>query len=502
MRSDEFRACIHPREYPRFILALIFALPIAIAVLAAVLLSFGLVLAYILLIAFFVWFVFEIAYAHFLANCILVSEHNYPRVNALLDEMKKKIGVDKRVDVFVYQQGEFNAYFSMLFARRAIFLNSELLEQGVTDDELRWLLGRFIGRIRAKQRMGPLSWVIALAERLIVFNFFIYPYIRATAYTGDRVALAAIDGDISTAVSAMNKLMVGRQLGYSVNPAGIVMQYKRVKGSLFAFLARLSLPLPHTLARYFDLIAFAEKRFPSRFDEFAAMNPSFQTAGGTWRLMRSGETGYVGGGLSAGAVGAMLLIGFLVTGVAGGVMFASMGTGAFASLTSMFNGGGYHNDPYASTDYATYETPAPPAEAPAEAPAYYDTYATDPAAAPAPEPSYTPPSYSAPASTTNTSGNTYGAIAISESTMAWGSSWNATSQAEAERTAIEYCGRSDCRSVNWFRNACGALAMSGNRAWAADWGATQEEARSKALAACRSSGGTSCQIQNTTCSSQ
>lgn len=490
MTSAEFRACVHPREFPRFLLALLFALPLSLALIAAVFVSMGIVLAYVLLIAFVVWFSFEIIYAHFLANCILVSEHNYPRVHALLDETKERIGVDKRVDIFVYQQGEFNAYFSMLFARRAIFFNSELLEQGVTDDELRWLIGRFVGRIRAKRRMGPLSWVIALAERLLIFNLFIYPYIRATAYTGDRVALAAIHGDISTAVSAMNKLMVGRQLGYSVNPAGIVMQYKRVKGSLFAFLARLSLPLPHTLARYFDLIAFAEKRFPAEFEKFAAMNPSFQTSGGTWRLMRSAETGHAGGGLSAGAVGALLFAGFIVTGVASAALFATVGYGGLASLP--FFGRDYAYDDYYPTE-SEYAIPAEPA---AEAPAasYYDPYA-----AAAPAASYDTPAPPAPAA----SYTTYAAYAISDSTRRWGVSWNATSRAEAESAAIGYCESSDCRSVVWFSDSCGALAMSGDGAWAAsNWAANENEARERALSSCRDYGGASCEVQHATCSSR
>ncbi|HYD87305.1 MAG TPA: DUF4189 domain-containing protein [Vitreimonas sp.] len=479
MRSDEFRACIHPREYPRFLLALLFALPITLALLAVVVVTFGLALAYVLLLAFLVWFGFEIFYAHFLANCILVSEHNYPRLNALLEESKQTIGVDKRVDIFVYQQGEFNAYFSMLFARRAIFINSELLEQGVTDDELRWIIGRFVGRIRAKQRMGPLSWIIALAERLMIFNLFIYPYIRATAYTGDRVALAAIGGDISTAVSAMNKLMVGRQLGYSVNPAGIVMQYKRVKGSLFAFLARLSLPLPHTLARYFDLITFAERRFPAAFDQFAAMNPSFQTAGGTWRLMRSAETSHAGGGLSAGAVGALLLIGFVGTGAAGAGLLATVGYGGMSSLLP---GSGYLDQTYYPIEetspslsepytdpYVTVEAPVEPYSSEAGAPEVYETYA---------------------------------AYAISESTLTWGAAWNAASQAEAESTAVSTCGYADCRSVLYVRNSCAAIAISPDGAWAADGGATAAEASVNALAACRNYGGASCQVQNATCSTQ
>ena len=483
MSPDEFRACIHPREYPRFILALVFAAPVTLAVLALIFVTFGFALAYILLLAFFIWFGFEIFYATLLANWILVSEHNYPRLHALLEETKERIGVTQRVDIIVYQQGEFNAYFSMLFARRAIFVNSEVLEQGVTDDELRWIIGRFVGQVRAKRRMGPMAWVIALAERLVVFNLFIYPYIRATAYTGDRVALAGINGDITTAIAAMNKLMVGRQLGYSVNPAGIVMQYRRVKGSLFAFLARLMSPLPHTIPRYFDLIAFAERRYPQEYQKFAAMNPSFQTAGGAWKLLWSTQKpSYAGQGLSAAAVGWLLILGAIGTGVVGVGLIAVAGSGGPGELIAALTGGGYNSsgayDPY--SDYPTIEAPAAAdyydAPAPAEAPAdpYYEPAAT----------------YS-----------TFAAYAISDSSLAWGAAWNASSRADAESHAVQECGRSDCRAILYFQNACGALAIdSYNRAWGADWDANLSDARAKALTACGRYG-SSCQIQNAVCSS-
>lgn len=370
MTPDEFRANIHSREYPRLLLALLFALPLAITALILFAVSFGLILAWVLFGAFVFWFIFEITYAHFQANWIIVSEHNYPRLHALLLETKQRIGVSQRIDIIVYQQGEFNAYFAMLFARRAIFMNSELLEQGVTDDELRWLIGRFVGQVRAKRRLGPLSWAIAVTERLGIFNLFIYPYIRATAYTGDRVALASINGDISTAITAFNKLIVGRLLGYSVNPAGMIIQYRNVKGSLFAFLARLLSPLPANLARYYDLIAFAQQRFPDQYARFAAMNPGLQTAGGPQRLMYTApQPSYVGQGLSSGTVGAMLFFGSLGVGVLGVGLMAGVGSGYFSD---MFNGGGYTRteEPYYDP-YAAPETEAPPA---AEAPPaeYYE----------------------------------------------------------------------------------------------------------------------------------
>jgi hypothetical protein len=439
-----------------------------------------LALAAVLLLAFFVWLAFEIFYATLIANWILVSEHNYPRVHKLLEEVQETIGVKERVDIIVYEQGQFNAYFSMLFARRAIFMNSELLEQGVTDDELRWVIARFVGRIRAKRRIGPLRWAIALTERLGLFNLFIFPYERATAYTGDRVALAVINGDISTAISAMNKLIVGRQLGYSVNPAGIVIQYKRVKGSLFAFLGRLFSPLPAATARYFDLIAFAAERYPNEYAKFAAMNPSFQTVGGAWRLLNTAQLpSYAGQGLSSGAVGGLLFGGAAILGVVAVVTISTHGGFRLPALPASYQ------STMAATGAPADHTYAPPSS--------YET----PAAAPAPDYS----TYNAP---TPVSYSTFGAYAISDSTLSWGAAWNGATRESAESAARDQCGAhaSDCKAVIYFQNACGALAIDANqRAWGADWGATLAEARANALEACAQYGA-SCRIQNAVCSSQ
>ena len=193
--------------------------------------------------------------------------------NTLVEQLKAKIGYAKPVYIFVYEHGQFNAYMRHLFFRRAIFLNSELLESGVGDAEIGWIVARFIGYLRARREAGVLGWVVRAAQHLIVFNLFILPYERALVYTGDRIAVAAIDGDISSTISALQKLLVGRQLGYSVNPEGIIAQRRMLKGSVFAFLARIGSSFPPLVSRYVDLIVFAKQFFPVQYASFEAANP-------------------------------------------------------------------------------------------------------------------------------------------------------------------------------------------------------------------------------------
>jgi hypothetical protein len=272
LSRDAFRSFKHPLYPRRFALALFFSL-LLFPLIAAGLVA-GTIVLVVPLFAFLIWMSGRVIYAEFLGRAILVSELNYARIHHIGEDLKARIGYNKKVDIFVYEQGNFNAFlYKFLFYRRAVFLNSELLEAGVTDDELRWLIGRFVGYLRARREAGFWGWAIRAAQKLIVFNFFLLPYERALVYTGDRIALGVIGGDISSAVAAMQKIFVGRQLGYSVNPSGIVAQHRMVKGSLFALLARLPIAYPHMTARYVDLIGFAKRRYPEQFMRFDAANP-------------------------------------------------------------------------------------------------------------------------------------------------------------------------------------------------------------------------------------
>jgi hypothetical protein len=281
--EQAFRELQHPLQRRRFLLAFFFALMLCL-VIAAMLVLGVLVFVFIIPLAVFMfWLASRTLYARLLGNTVEVSGFNYPRIHGMGEELKKRLGYSKPVSVFVLEQSSFNAYLlKFLFYRKAVFLPSEVLENGVTDDEIRWLLGRFVGYLRAQQRAGVAGWMIRVAQKLFVLNLFLLPYERALVYTGDRLALAAINGDITSAISVMQKLLVGRQLGYSVNPAGIIEQQGQVKGSFFAFLARVMSAFPHQTTRYVDLIWFASQHYPAEYHRFVAENPGLPND--LWRL--------------------------------------------------------------------------------------------------------------------------------------------------------------------------------------------------------------------------
>lgn len=354
----EVRGCTHPRQFPRFLLAFLFCLALAPIFAALAVIYTAILLLPLLILA--VWIGRETLFAFYKGNAILVSELNYPRIDKLTAELKETLGVEREVDVFVYEQGHFNAFLMRLFFRRAVFLNSEILETGVSDDEVRWLVGRFIGYLRAQRRSGPAGWLIRTTELLGFTGLLTLPYNRAMVYTGDRLALAAIGGDISTAAAAMQKLFVGRQLGYSVNPVGLVEQHRRVKGSIFAFWARLPTAFPHMTARYVDLIAFAKRRYPAQFERFEAANPGL-----------ADDLGYLSAEYSSPADFAkgLAVYGALILLVAGAVAFDMLAYGKL--LARLGPSPGLTNAVAADNALSTQElnemSNAPPAQQPPDA---------------------------------------------------------------------------------------------------------------------------------------
>ena len=94
----------------------------------------------------------------------------------------------------------------------------------------------------------------------------------------------------------------------------------------------------------------------------------------------------------------------------------------------------------------------------------------------------------------------FGAIAYSESSGRFGSSWQLGSQFDAEERAVLACNRPDCRPVVWFKNGCGALARARNGAIVYAWsGASLTDAKLRASNRCTAQWG-SCKLICSVCS--
>jgi serine/threonine-protein kinase len=91
----------------------------------------------------------------------------------------------------------------------------------------------------------------------------------------------------------------------------------------------------------------------------------------------------------------------------------------------------------------------------------------------------------------------YGAIAFSQDTGRHGYSYNYDSRGEAERRALNECGRG-CTVAVWFRNACGALAVGEDNAYGSGWSTSRREAENIAMNGCGEHSG-SCSVVRWAC---
>ena len=100
----------------------------------------------------------------------------------------------------------------------------------------------------------------------------------------------------------------------------------------------------------------------------------------------------------------------------------------------------------------------------------------------------------------------YGSIYIdSYDAHKYGYSYSFGSRAAAAERAERECrsnasGKGKCNEALWFYNSCGALAVSAEGKWGAQWAYSQRAAAAAAMKTCQSVGGHKCIVQQSFCS--
>ena len=254
MAVADLKKLRHPSETSRFLFALIVVVPLSLLALVYLVLSVGLILIPIFLVLIFIR---NIVLASFLGNYVRVSEHNFPEIARWSDEVRMSIGYNKPIDVFVYEEGSFNAFLVPILKKKAVVLNSETVH-GCDETEMKWILGRFVGYLKGKKmRFWVFEAFLNAFENLFVFNFFLYPYERAAVLTGDRIGAFAADFNQPRILAAMTKLMVGPDVVSHVTPQGIAEQDALLRRKpFFSLMARLFSPFPHMTRRYSEMLFF------------------------------------------------------------------------------------------------------------------------------------------------------------------------------------------------------------------------------------------------------
>lgn len=273
----EIKNCLHPREKSRFWLAIGIVTPITFIYIIFVWLTYGFGLLVIPFIVFFAWIIIKIFRAHLLGNCAEISSDNFPEIYEMLEQIRSKLDYHKKVEAYVYQNGEVNAFLIRRFRTRIILLPHELLvgmlkEEGKS--ELIWILSRAIGHLKAKHlRLWWLNLLVESFEKLQVLNIFLYPWERATQYSGDRIGLA-VCSNLKAAINAMNKLMVGNQISAKTTVLGALKQRKKLSGTFFGWLSECLFTHPHLTNRIASLINWSKEYDSSLYNQFMKNIPN------------------------------------------------------------------------------------------------------------------------------------------------------------------------------------------------------------------------------------
>ena len=266
LSQEQLDALRHPKETPRFILTLFVLLPVGLLVALLTVVTFGGLLLLVPVVLFMLWLSLKLFVASFMNNTVLVTEKSFPVAHAAIREAQNYFGYYGQIDAYVYQNGDYNASLMPLLNTKVLLLNSELMVPQNNPDEVRFLIGRFVGALASKHfRFMWLQAFLSAVERLAVFNILLYPYERALKLSGDRMGLAMINGDIRVAMDAMMKLVVGPDVADQVSVSSFMEQGARNDGRFFRWLVKAFSTFPHHTTRVSELITYAKKEYPQRF---------------------------------------------------------------------------------------------------------------------------------------------------------------------------------------------------------------------------------------------
>lgn len=271
LTRDELQRLLHPNEASRFILALVVAVPATLAAIGIVFASAGIALLVVGVILLLAWFTVRISKAVLVGSAVKVSPDNFPDVYEIVVEARRRLDYPGDIDVFVIEDGSVNMFLYKFFQTKFLIINSDVIDSMPLDQckaQLLWMVGRFVGALKAKHmRLSILSIIIGSIEKIVILNLLLLPYERATQYSGDQIGLALCN-DLDEAMLAFNKMFIGKDIAHRVQFKGLLAQANELDGSFFGWLSRVFSTHPHMVSRCLNLLAFARYHSPQTFKAF------------------------------------------------------------------------------------------------------------------------------------------------------------------------------------------------------------------------------------------
>ena len=201
-----------PDENKTFILAIITS---SIGLILAVFLIFrsmGIFLLYFAIGLFLIYTIGRFFRAKLVSSAIQINEHNYPDIYAIYIKCKNRLSFKRSIEIYIVEDGSFNAALAKFFRSHFIILNSALvqaLHEKKNLTQIEWVISRFIGSVAAKHnRLLIVQLLITSINSLYFLNLLIYPYYRETQYTGDQIGLASCQ-NLEQSIQILKKTLAG-----------------------------------------------------------------------------------------------------------------------------------------------------------------------------------------------------------------------------------------------------------------------------------------------------
>lgn len=268
---------LHPAESSRFVLALVASVAVLL-ILAIVVLGSGLVgLVYLILLLLAavasVWAGLQVNRARLLGRSVRVTAESFPLLDTLIETVRRELDYHRRVDVYVIDKSDQPVAVTSYLGTRIVLIQGGIvaeLSEPAKEPQLVFLLARHIGALKAEHtRLNFLLALISAARAVQIVTPFLLPYYRATAYSGDQIGLWCC-GSLDSALEAMARLLVGKELATEIPFAGVVRQSVTVQRDALPRFAQLLSSEPHVTNRFLNLLTYGRVREPETWARLTA----------------------------------------------------------------------------------------------------------------------------------------------------------------------------------------------------------------------------------------
>jgi hypothetical protein len=272
----------HPTETSRFVLALV-AMAVAVVVALAFAVAVGraagalaTVVAVALAVLVFALFL-PLLRIRLLGDAVLVSRETLPEVQDVVDVVRTRLAYVQRVDVFVVDKisrvlakGAGPVALTTFFGVHVLLVEGEAvgdLSDRKEREQLLFTFATYLGALKARyaQWWAPLFTAFEATGLTRFVRPFVLPYLRATVYSGDRIAYVCC-GDLDISLQAVHRFLVGNQVAPHIRGEGLVGQALGARQQRVLRAAQLLRATPHATNRYLELLTFVRQRTPEAFD--------------------------------------------------------------------------------------------------------------------------------------------------------------------------------------------------------------------------------------------